>query len=275
MGIIRIKNNNQKIKTKDKLIGKQNARMAKVLLTFHRILLDSGIESNPGPVPIKSKKYKKTNKNNIFKFKNYEGGEDILDVNNINNIKNNKKLENKKTEDSGLFSDYIPIPKYGNYGQKHYCGGKWSTGNCDFTVEPIDRLDNIFKTHDLAYSRSQTNEDYNNADKVLLKSLSGLGDISDLSFKAALWTNAAKVVFPGLIKSRELFDIIPRIDLDSITNANINNLKELLFPVTQDGVKDSFINSVINKDSILADDPPENLKSDEVLEEIYILNDEL
>jgi hypothetical protein len=275
MGIIRIKYN-KKLKIKDNTIGKQNARMAKVLLTFHRIMLDSGIESNPGPVPIKSKKYKKTNKNIISNFRKSEGGEDVLDVN-IHNIENNKNIKNikNKTEDSGLFSDYIPIPKYGNYGQKNYCGGKWSTGNCDFTVEPIDRLDNIFKAHDLAYSRSESNDDFNKADRVLLKSLSDLGDISDLPIKAALWKNAASVVFPGLIKSRELFDIIPRIDLDSITNANLNNLKELLFPVTQGRVEDSFINTAINKDSILAEDPPENLNSDEVLEEVYILKDEL
>lgn len=52
---------------------------------------------------------------------------------------------------------------HGNYGGPNYCGGTFLADGepCDYTVEPVDALDGLFRAHDLAYDT----DDHSVADK--------------------------------------------------------------------------------------------------------------
>src|ERR1051326_3047147 len=62
------------------------------------------------------------------------------------------------------------FPTYGHFGGP----GFPSTGPVDPSIQPVNRMDGYFKTHDLAYDAAQSPEDFRAADLALIDALRGI-----------------------------------------------------------------------------------------------------
>lgn len=85
---------------------------------------------------------------------------------------------------------------HGNYGGPQYCGGTYDE-KCDFDVPPSDRLDSMFRTHDLNYTKGNIN----GGDQMLLESLKSE---SGLKAKAAGYGFAVKSAVERLFSTRAI-----------------------------------------------------------------------
>ena len=67
------------------------------------------------------------------------------------------------------------IPTYGRYGGPQYTAGV--IGGTDFSVPPVDALDNTFRTHDMAYSQADAVEQ---SDPILARQIRSAADAQQI-----------------------------------------------------------------------------------------------
>lgn len=65
------------------------------------------------------------------------------------------------------------FPTYGNWGGVCWTGGKWNDdpAQTDWTVDPVDYMDSLFKCHDWMYQTCRARERLDYADRYLVQRL--------------------------------------------------------------------------------------------------------
>lgn len=120
---------------------------------------------------------------------------------------------------------------YGNYGGPGYTGGKF--GGSDFSVKPIDDLDQLFRTHDFFYFNGLERT----GDKVLIRQLNQLipklSGVAKEKAKIALFGFAAKYPFTknsnkitacsGADDLFKLYNIVKKVVDTNITKSKIHH----------------------------------------------------
>lgn len=100
---------------------------------------------------------------------------------------------------------YPALMRYGEYGGKYWTGGKICIGgNCDFTKEPVDALDALYRVHDKMYSEAGNSiKKLNDADEILIQSIDNM-DTTNLSNIGKIHAQGAKMIFTVLPKLRNV-----------------------------------------------------------------------
>ena len=109
----------------------------------------------------------------------------------------------------------LRIPTYGKYGGPEYSGGKLlRPGDVpDFTVKPINDLDQLFRRHDIAIREAESSYQQALADLRLIKGILKLPPDA-VSGEGDLYAGAAILAMIGrIIVSDRHPEVLARIDL--------------------------------------------------------------
>jgi hypothetical protein len=122
------------------------------------------------------------------------------------------------------------IPKYGNFGGPGWSGGAMMSNynEVDWTVQPVDSLDELFCNHDKSYQEAIKNTDsgrYNigqrddkwlEADKILIKTL------EDLPIDPKEWENKPKnsIFYAWLYRKLAIYGFVFKVWLYKLLHSH-------------------------------------------------------
>lgn len=122
----------------------------------------------------------------------------------------------------------LQFPTYGNYGGLNYSGGETidSGETPDFTVEPVDALDALFKAHDQVYYQTTDPLTLAQADLVLIAGIAAL-DEDDLDAEGQLYAGLATLtMLHQILVTHGRPEVLAGQDVREITESALDQIED-------------------------------------------------